>query len=367
VLLLMRAWPTIRGVRAPRGAKAAQYELLGAIPAAFIEKARRSIADRSHGASLRHAASAMLLVKAMLLRRPLRAPERPGYSGPIMGKAGFAFLCVVSTLACNRAQPPAKEYPLHGQVLAVRAERQEIVIRHGDIKDFMPGMTMPFRVKDPRVLRAAAAGDLVDATLVVRGGDAWLSRVTPTGTREPLPADAVTPHRMDPPLEPGAVVPDTSFMDQDGRTLRTASLRGRPWALTFVYTRCPLPTFCPALDRRFQTVQGAIAGDARLRGVQLVSVSIDPAFDRPPVLKAHAARLGADPHIWRFVTGETDAVDRFGERFGLTVVRGGGRPEEFVHSMKTAVIDASGRLHRLYAGTEWAAQQLVSDLREAVR
>jgi protein SCO1 len=284
----------------------------------------------------------------------------------MMGRLGIALLCLASLASCDR-RPPARAYKLHGQVLAVRPDRQEIVIRHGDIEHFMPGMTMPFRVKDRRWLGAATAGDIVDATLMVQEGDAWLSRVTRTGQRAPLPADVTVPHRMDPPLEPGGAVPDASFVDQDGRPLRIASLSGRPWALTFVYTRCPLPTFCPALDRRFQTVQRAITRNPQLEAAQLVSVSIDPAFDRPPVLKAHAARLDADARVWHFVTGDTDTVDRFGERFGLTVVRGAGRPEDFVHSLKTAVVGADGRVRRIYSGTEWTAEELVNDLREAGR
>jgi protein SCO1 len=281
-------------------------------------------------------------------------------------RAGIALLCAICTVSCTRRTPP-KEYELQGQVLAVRAERQEMVIRHGDIENFMPGMTMPFRVKDQRWLEAAAPGDIVTATLVVQAGDAWLSRVTRTGRREPLPPDAAVPHRMEPPLEPGGAVPDASFIDQDGRTLQTASLRGRPWAVTFLYTRCPLPAFCPALEQRFGTAQRAIVRDAQLRGVQLVSVSIDPAFDRPPVLKAHAERRNVNPRIWRLVTGDTETVDRFAERFGLTVVRGGGRPEDFVHSMKTAVIGSDGRVRRIYSGSEWSTEGLVSELREATR
>jgi protein SCO1 len=289
-----------------------------------------------------------------------------------MCRAGIALFCVISALSamsiasCTRRTPP-KEYQLQGQVLAVRAEQQEIVIRHGDIERFMPGMTMPFRVKDQRWLEAAAPGDIVDATLVVQEGDAWLSRITRTGRREPLPPDAAVPHRMEPPLEPGSTVPDASFIDQDGRPLQTTSLRGKPWALTFLYTRCPLPTFCPALEQRFGTAQRAIARDAQLEGVQLVSVSIDPAFDRPPVLKAHAERRDVNPRIWRLVTGDTQMVDRFGERFGVTVVRGAGRPEDFVHSMKTAVVGSDGRVRRIYSGAEWSAEELVRELREAAR
>jgi protein SCO1/2 len=275
--------------------------------------------------------------------------------------------CVVALGACER-RPEAREYQLHGQVLAVRATEREAVIRHGDIKGFMPGMTMPFRVKDAKWLDGLAPGDIVDATLVVQGSDAWLSRITRTGRREPLPAgEEAVPRRMDAPLEPGAAVPDATFTDQDGRPFQIASLRGEPWAVTFMYTRCPLPTFCPALDLRFQAVQRAIAADARLGGARLVSVSIDPAFDRPDVLEAHAEGLRADPRIWRFVTGDAATVDRFGGRFGLTVVRGKGRPEDFVHSLRTAVVDAQGRLRRIYSGTEWTPAELVNELREAAR
>ena len=252
-------------------------------------------------------------------------------------------------------------------MLAVRPSEQEIVISHGDIKGFMPGMTMPFRVKDPRLLDAAAPGDVVNATLVVDAGDAWLSRVIATGRRAPLPEHAALPRRMEPPLEPGDSVPDASFVDHNGQPLTTGSLRGAPWAATFVYTRCPLPTFCPALDRRFQEAQRAIAGDDRLRNARLVSITIDPTFDTPAVLATHAARVQADARIWRFATGDVATVDRFGERFGLTVSRGSGSPEEFVHSLKTVVVGGDGRVRRIYSGTEWTATELVQDLREATR
>ena len=156
--------------------------------------------------------------------------------------------------------------------------------------------------------------------------------------------------------------PIASFVDQDGQPLTIAALRGAPWAATFMYTRCPLPTYCPALDRRFQDVQRAIAGDNGLRNVRLVSISIDPAFDSPAVLKAHAKRLEADARIWRFVTAEVASVDRFGERFGLTVVRGAGRPEDFVHSLKTVVVGADARIRRIYSGPDWSSAELVADL-----
>ena len=91
--------------------------------------------------------------------------------------------------------------------------------------------------------------------------------------------------------------------------------------VTFIYTRCPLPTFCPLMDRHFATIQTAIKGDPALKNVRLVSVSFDPATDTPPVLKKHAAELNADPARWTFLTGDRDDIDRFAARFGVSVAR----------------------------------------------
>jgi protein SCO1/2 len=260
---------------------------------------------------------------------------------------------------------PTREYTLDGQVLAIRPADHEIVIRHGDVQGLMPGMTMPFRLSNDKVSDGVKPGDFVTATLVVSEGDSWITRVTPTGRHAPVPAGAELPHVMQPPLTPGEAVPQVSLTDQDGRPFRPADLRGHAWALTFVYTRCPLPNFCPALERRFGSAARAIAHDPALSGVRLVSVSIDPDHDTPPVLKAHAIALDADLGRWRFVTGRRADVDRFGERFGVTVVRGNGSPEEFVHSMRTAVIDREGRLVKMFEGADWSADALVAGLREA--
>jgi protein SCO1 len=276
--------------------------------------------------------------------------------------ASFALAGIAA--GCARA-PEARRYELSGQVLAVRPAEREIVIKHDDIENFMPGMTMPFKVKEERWLHVARPGDLITATLVVESSDAWLSRVSPTGRRAPLPPDLVLPRAAQPPLAPGEAVPEVGLTDQAGDPFSPADLRGLPWAVTFVYTRCPLPTFCPALDRRFAAVQTAIADDPALADARLVSVSFDPAYDTPAVLRAHAEGLEADPRIWRFVTGETQVVDRFGERFGLMVERGSGAPEDFVHTLRTAVVDREGRLVRTFEGTSWATDDLIEALREA--
>lgn len=265
---------------------------------------------------------------------------------------------------CSRPSPTSR-FPLEGQALAVRPGVGEVVIKHGDVPGLMPSMVMPFRVRDAAALSRVTAGDFVTATLVVSGTDTWLEQLAPTGRHAPVPDGMTLPHVVDAPLVPGGEVPAVVFEDQDGERFSPADLKGDPWALTFVYTRCPLPTFCPAIDRRFVAVQRRLAADPGLADARLVSVTIDPDYDRPAILRAHADRLGADTRRWRFVTGDKDTVDRFGERFGLMVVRGNGTPDEFVHSLRTAVIDRQGRLARLFEGNEWEADALVAALRAA--
>src|SRR6185369_4426435 len=103
---------------------------------------------------------------------------------------------------------------------------------------------------------------------------------------------------------PGDLVEDSAFLNQDGALASLRDLRGHRVAITFAYTRCPLPEFCPLMDRNFVTIQKAVAQTPAMADVRLVTVTIDPAYDTPAVLKAHAQRLGADAKVWSFLTPE---------------------------------------------------------------
>jgi protein SCO1/2 len=167
------------------------------------------------------------------------------------------------------------------------------------------------------------------------------------------------------PLKPGDAVPATSLLDQDLRQVSLANWKGSAVAVTFIYTRCPLPQYCPLLDRRFAEVQQAIAGDPALRGhTQLLSVSFDPANDQAAVLSAHAKKLGADPAIWRFATAPEDVVDRFAATFGVNVIR--EKDGTITHNLRTAVIDRSGLVVALHDDNSWTAAQLVDELTRAL-
>ena len=262
-----------------------------------------------------------------------------------------------------RREPPGREYPITGHVLAVKADGTEITMRHDDIPGFMPAMTMPFKVKDPALAKGRQVGDLVRGTLVVTDEDAWLSRLEKTGwaafaERETVPRPAVDP------VEAGEAVPDETFIDQDGNALKLSELRGSTVLLTFIYTRCPLPDFCPRMDRQFAAVQRGIQAGQVEGAVRLVSVSFDPDYDSPAVLREHARRAGADPRIWTFVTAPRDRVDAFGARLGLDVIRNPKDPVDITHNLRTAVIDPQGRLVTVF-GSDWTPEQALRALAPA--
>jgi protein SCO1/2 len=226
----------------------------------------------------------------------------------------------------------------------------------------MPAMTMAFAVRDGAQLERLAPGDLVTATLVVSGPAAHLTTLRRTG-RRPLPEG--TPAPPPAPIADGDPVRDAPLVSQDGRPRQLADWRGRALAVTFIYTRCPVPTYCPALDRRFRDAQDALRVDGvDPAAVHLLSVSLDPAHDTPEVLSAHAARAGADPALWTFLTGTPDDIRRFAGQFGVSILPDEGRGE-IVHNLRTAVIGADGRLRTVYGGTDWSVGDLVTALKDA--
>jgi len=267
-------------------------------------------------------------------------------------------LCVLALAAaaaagCRQA-PATREYRLVGQIIAVDRATGYVTVRHDDIQGFMPAMTMPFPVKDPGLLDGRQPGDLIEATLHVRNTDAWIAQMTGTGSA-PLPRPEATPSAG---LAPGQRVADQAFVGDDGQPLTLAWLDGHVAVIAFTYTRCPLPDFCPAIDARLRQLQDQV-GPA---GVRLLSVTLDPAFDTPEVLAAHARRLGARPEIWRFATtGEADLA-AFGRQFGLDIRRAGDGPADIEHNLRTIVVDRDRTVLEMLTGAGWSARALAGRL-----
>jgi protein SCO1/2 len=287
-----------------------------------------------------------------------RAWSRPAVTLAIFVIAGCA--------ACSRPAEPQRTYPLRGQILSIgetRSDgRRELSVKHEDIPGFMPAMSMAYFVKTPSLLDGLQPGDLFSATLVLSGSDIHLEAVKKTGRADLAPDSR--PVRVMEVMNPGDEVPDDELVDQEGRTRKLSDWRGRALAVTFVYTRCPLPDFCPLMDRRFADIQRAIAGDARLRErAHLVSVSFDPVHDTPAVIRKHAAMRGADPATWSYLTGTKASIDRLTSRFGVSTIDEKDTASSIIHNLRTAIVDPQGRLVKVYSGSEWTVDSILADLR----
>jgi protein SCO1/2 len=279
----------------------------------------------------------------------------------------FSLCLALALSACNK-QPDERTFTLQGQVQSLDPARKIVVVKHGEIKGFMPAMTMPYEVQEAKALDGLAPGDLVNATLVVLSNGAYLTNIKKVGT---APLEKPPDETPNPPaassgfelLKPGEAAPDGAFVDQDGKKRRFSAFKGSPVVMTFIYTRCPLPTFCPLMDRHFVTIQKTLKEDPSLKAVHLVTVSFDPATDTPPVLEQHAKTLGADLTRWTFLTGDRDDIDRFAARFGVQVTRALNDPRDITHNLRTAIIDADGKLVKVYTGNDWSPEQLLADLK----
>jgi protein SCO1/2 len=210
------------------------------------------------------------------------------------------------------------------------------------------------------------AGDVIDATLVVNGDDVHLESVKKAG-QAPLPPDA-NPVRVMEVMNPGDSVPDDPLIDQTGATRHLSDWRGRALTVTFVYTRCPLPDFCPAMDRQFAALQKAVKTDARLRDrVHLATVSFDPEHDTAEVVGRHAAAIGADPSVWSYLTGAPAAINHLTSRFGVSAIQEHDAGQTFTHNLRTAIVDPAGHLVKIYTGTDWTPDDVLNDLRAYAR
>lgn len=279
------------------------------------------------------------------------------------GRAASLFALLLMTAACSREAHPAREFQLTGQILAVEPETQELLVKHDDIKGFMPAMTMPYKVEDASLLSSTQPGDLISATLVVADTSAYLKGITRTGHADVQVPETQPEISVFDMVKTGDPVPDAPLVDEDGKPRPISSYRGKRLILTFIYTQCPDAEFCPLMSQNFAALQRQIAATPALSDVQLLSVSFDPGHDTPSVLKAYAGTQEADPKIWHFATAPLDDVKAFAAKFGLTVTSNGS--PILIHNLATAVIDAEGRLVSLHSTNQWKPADFVAQLTKA--
>ncbi len=277
-------------------------------------------------------------------------------------------IAALAAPACTRSAPPAsgQRHPLEGKVVEVDLANRTVTVAHEDVPGVMPAMTMPFVVleKDAALLRGVSPGDEVTASLVVSDSRYWLEDLVVVKKGAPDPNAPRGPRARE--AQPGDALPDVALVDQDGRPLRLAEFRGKALALTFVYTRCPLPDFCPLMMKNFEAAEAALVKDPVLAArTRLLTVSFDPKHDTPEVLRACGKpfQKTARPFAhWTLATGKEEAVRALGRALELDYVE---ETQSFTHNLRTAVLDPEGRLRRLLRGNDWKPEDLVAELKAA--
>ncbi len=254
-----------------------------------------------------------------------------------------------------------RTYQGKGRVVGFGDDGRTVIIQHEEIRGLMPAMTMSFKVLGDVSLEGLAVQDAVGFRLVVTPDSSWIDHL------ETLPDSAVAAHpagRPDPAyatsdasplLNRGDPAPPFTLINQNGETIHLSDFEGRAVLLTFIYTRCPLPDYCPLLSRHFQTVQPRLIeryGDQ----VHLLSISFDPDYDTPEVLQSYARRYTDNTEQWTFATGSAEEIARLARAFGVAYEADG---QVFDHNLATALIGPDGTVQRIWRGNTWQPEEVL--------
>jgi protein SCO1/2 len=234
----------------------------------------------------------------------------------------------------------------------------------------MVAMTMTFDVKDAKELAGIEAGDKVSFRMIVQKKDGWIDQIKKTGTATPSVATGLKNFRqvreVD-PLNVGDLMPDYHFTNEVGQAVSLSDFKGQALALSFIFTRCPFPTFCPRMSDNFAQAQKKLKTMPNAPpNWHLLTISFDPAFDTPAVLKSYAKQFDADPKHWSFATGELIDVTAITEQFGLLFWKPNPQePAAISHNLRTVVIDAHGRIQKVFTENAWKVDELVAEIVKA--
>ncbi len=272
----------------------------------------------------------------------------------------------VAWSGCGRSdqnQADARQYEARGIVRGFAPDHSTVQIEHENIPGFMPSMTMPFEVRAKKEIADLKLGDAISFQLNVTERDSWIDSIKQIDSATvhlptPLPrASAVRAER----LHEGDPMPEFHLIDEEGKPINLESFRGHPLVLTFIFTRCPIPNFCPLMSRNFEQLQSVIQeGSGPLAKTKLLSISFDPEFDTPQVLKDYAASAHAEPAIWTFATGTPTEIGVITQRFAVLVQPEAGT---ISHSLATALIDADGRIVEIWRGNGWKAEEVIEKIK----
>jgi protein SCO1/2 len=298
----------------------------------------------------------------MMISGSAKASKRPA---PIW--FALALLLTLPLTACRGTnQTQVRRYHLKGTVVQVDKAQQHLVVNHEEIPGFMGAMTMPYPVVDAQTLEKLSPGDQITADVVVTPSEIHLENVIVVKKSDGKTSPTGAQLR---PSDEGTSVPDFMLVNQDGKRIRLAQYRGKSILLTFVYTRCPLPDYCPLMTHNFAEIEKTMEKSPEFYAkTHLLSISFDSQYDTPNVLRNYARAFVMDRgsqtfEHWEFATipaAEKNDVTKF---FDVFVTQEQG---QITHSMSTAIISPDGRIYKGYNGNDWKPADVLADLTSCV-
>lgn len=260
-------------------------------------------------------------------------------------------------------QAAAVIYEVRGVLQAIDSKSHQATIAHDAIPGYMGAMTMGFDVLDFSETKGLQPGDVLSFRLCVAGNRAWIEHIMKTGARA-APLITTAPPEATRELGAGDLMPDAELVDQSGKKIHFLDFRGSALVVTFIYTGCPLPTYCPLMNRNFEAAQNLLARLGQGDNWRLLSISMDPEHDTPAALADFAKYQGADGNHWIFATAGEKVVRQLGGAVGLEFKTTNG---SIYHNLRTVVIGPDGRIRRIFTGNTWTPQEVVAVVRAAMK
>ncbi|HKQ39229.1 MAG TPA: SCO family protein [Verrucomicrobiae bacterium] len=275
----------------------------------------------------------------------------------------LCLLGLISVNGCSR-RTDASVYVVEGTVERTYPGEARIQIAHDQIPGYMQAMTMDFNAKSAGTLFGLQPGDRVRFNLVVTREKGWIENVQCIGkAASKLPRTLAAPALWTAPLKVGQVIPDVTFTNQLGQQVKLSDYRGQALAISFIFTRCPFPDYCPRMSKQMAKVHESLSFIPNApTNWHLFSVSFDPEYDRPGVLQEYRRNLHVEDRRWDFLSGAPSEIKSFCAQFGVYFMRDRGTIE---HNLMTAVIDTQGRLQRLFPGNKWRPDDVIDELASA--
>jgi protein SCO1/2 len=205
-------------------------------------------------------------------------------------------------------------------------------------------------------------GAQIQATLVVDQGRSWLENPVITSVADPNLVGKTEESGVEP--ETGTESPDFALVNQDGRKVSFKQYRGKALIMTFIYTRCPLPDYCPLMTQNFVKINNDLQNNPALRDkTHLLSVTVDPEYDKPKILRDYGARFAGQEKEkfkrWDFATGSPEQIKSIAQFFGLNYWQ---EKDQIIHGLRTAIIAPDGKVAKVYRGNDWKPEDVVKDL-----